>query len=122
MLTITKPGENRVDLALSGGVDADEMRRALDELLEVSQEVRGGRMLYTIDDFEWPSLGALSVEMGRLPSLFGLISRFDRVAVLCDTAWIRKAAEIEGAVIPGMAVRSFGREEREAAEAWLAGD
>ena len=91
-------------------------------LMLFSQESGGisnGRILYTISDFEMPTLGAMAVELYRMPKLLGLIGKFDKCAVLCDTAWIRTAAEIEGAVIPSLAIKSFGLKDIEAAEAWL---
>jgi SpoIIAA-like len=120
MLTVTKPAPDRVEVALSGTVDAAAMRAGLDELIRLSEGVRNGRMLYRITDFSMPTLGAFAVEFGRLPKLFALIGRFDRCAVLSDVAWLRRAAEVEGRLIPGLEVRSFQPGDAEAAEAWLA--
>ena len=120
MYTVSKPAANRLDLAISGSIDKTEMARLLDELIAQSADVTGGRMLYRISDFSMPGLAAIAVEIRRLPQLFGLIRRFDRIAVISDAAWIRRAAEIEGALIPGLAVKSFEPGAAEAAEAWLA--
>ena len=119
MLTITKPDVNRVDIELSGKISAEEMANGLDDLLELSQDVNKGTMLYTITSFAFPDLGAIVVEMARLPKLLGLLGRFDRCAVLSDAAWLRSAAELEGALIPGFDIKAFDLEERDAAEAWL---
>ncbi|MCI5111637.1 MAG: STAS/SEC14 domain-containing protein [Marivita sp.] len=119
MLTITKPEPNRVDIDLSGKISSEEMAQGLDDLLEMSQDVNKGTMLYTITSFAFPDLGAIAVEMARLPKLFGLLGRFDRCAVLSDAAWLRTAAEVEGAFIPGFDIKAFDLGEREAAEAWL---
>lgn len=119
MLTITKPEENRVDIDLSGKISSDEMAKGLDDLLEQSQDVNNGKMLYTIRSFAFPDLGAIVVEMTRLPKLFGLLGRFDRCAVLSDASWLRTAAEIEGAMIPGFDIKAFDLTERDAAEGWL---
>ena len=120
MLKITKPSANRVDIVLKGTLDAETMAAALDDLIAKSADVSGGRMLYTVTDFSLPTLGALGVELQRLPKLFALLGKFDRCAVLSDTAWLRRAAEIEGAVIPGIEIKSFEPQEAAAAEAWLA--
>jgi hypothetical protein len=120
MLKITKSSANRVDIELSGTLDADTMRAGLDDLIAQSEDVSGGSMLYTVTDFSLPTLGALGVELQRLPKLFALLGKFERCAVLSDTAWLRTAAEIEGAVIPGIAIKSFELHEAAAAEAWLA--
>jgi hypothetical protein len=120
MLNVTKPAPDRVDITVSGAVDAAAMRTGIDELIRLSEGVRNGRMLYRITDFSMPTLGAWAVELGRLPKLFALVSRFDRCAVVSDTAWLRRAAEIEGALIPGLEIKSFDLPDAAAAEAWLA--
>ncbi|MEI4233819.1 STAS/SEC14 domain-containing protein [Roseovarius sp. D22-M7] len=120
MLTITKPAENRVDIELSGRVDAEAMSTALDDLIAKSDDVTKGRMLYKIPEFAMPTLGAIGVELARMPKLFGLLGKFDRCAVLSDASWIRNAAEVEGALFPGIEIKSFELAETAAAEAWLA--
>jgi hypothetical protein len=122
MLTITKPGPNRVDIALEGGVDWNLMKWGLDDLIEKSEGVEHGRMLYRIPEFALPTMGGFFIELSRLPKLFGLLARFDRCAVLSDASWIRTTAEVEGALIPGLEIRSFALDDAEAAEAWLAED
>ncbi len=74
-------------------------------------------MLYRIDDFALPTLGAIGVEMSRLPELFELIGKFDRSAVLAEKKWIQSASELEGALIPGLTIKTFDLDEE--AEAWL---
>ena len=120
MLKITKPSANRLDIDLSGSIESDAMRRALDELIELSKDTRHGVMLYRITDFAMPTLGAMGVEMSRLPQLFGLLPKFKKCAVLCDTSWVRKAADIERALFPGIDIKGFDLKEAAVAEAWLA--
>ncbi|MGB5835349.1 MAG: STAS/SEC14 domain-containing protein [Thiohalocapsa sp.] len=120
MLTITKSSPNRVDIEFSGALDAETMRVSLDDLIAKSEDVTNGRMLYKIPEFAMPTLGAIGVELQYLPKLFGLLGKFDRCAVLSDASWIRTAAEIEGALFPGIVIKSFELHDMEAAEAWLA--
>ncbi len=120
MLTITKPSSDRVDIDLDGKIDADIMRSALDELIAKSEGVEHGRMLYRIRNFELPTLGAIGVEFSRLPKLFGLLGAFDKCAVLSDSEWLRNAAEIEGAVFPGIKIKGFNLDQQDVAEEWLA--
>lgn len=119
MFTVTRTAANRVDIALSEKLDSDEMKRALDELVEQSKDLKNGLMLYDIVDFKMPSMGALAIEFSRLPSLFGLIRKYKRIAVLSDTNWIKKASELEGMLIPGLEIKAFDRNQKEAAESWL---
>ena len=122
MFTVTKSAPDRVDIALSGSLDAAEMGKALDNLIDASEDIVHGRMLYTITDFSMPSMAAIGVEFARLPKLFGLVGKFDRCAVLCDAAWIRTAAAVEGALIPGLKIKAFEMSQLADAEGWLAID
>ena len=120
MMTVTKTDPNRLDIELEGMLDSEEMRQTLEQFLEMSEGISNGKMLYTIKDFAMPTLGALGVEFGYLPKLFGMIGRFDKCAVCCDAAWVRAAAEVEGALIPGLEIDAFRLDEVDKAEAWLA--
>ncbi len=119
MLKIIPNGDNRLDLELSGKLDSAAMATALDELNEKSSDIEHGRMLYRIGDFDLPTLGALGVELSRLPALFRLIGKFDKVAVVASQNWIRTAGEIEGMLIPGLEIKGFGKDQESEAEAWL---
>ena len=122
MFRITPNGPNRIDIELSGKLDSDDMKIALDELVSSAKDIEHGRMLYRIEDFELPTLGAIGVELSRLPDLFRLIRNFDRAAVLADKKWIQTVGEIEGALIPGLKIKAFDPDEEALAEAWLAED
>lgn len=119
MLNVSKPSANRVDIELSGALDAEAMRSALDHLVEKSEGITHGKMLYKVLDFEMPTMGAMAVELQQMPKLFSFIGKFDKCALLSDTAWIRTVAEIEGAVIPSLEIKSFALADTKAAEDWL---
>ena len=119
MFKVTPNGIDRLDIELSGKLNAEEMRIALDELVSKSKNIKNGKMLYEIIDFHLPSLGAIAIELSRLPSMFGLMKKFDRAAVLTDKTWLKKISEFEGAFYPGMEIKGFGRDQRAEAEAWL---
>jgi hypothetical protein len=57
--------------------------------------------------------------LSRIPQLFRFVRRFDRMAVVADKAWVRKASEFEGALIPGLQIKAFDLDQEEEAEAWL---
>ena len=119
MFRVTPNGENRIDIELSGQLDGKAMQAALDDLIVQAATIEHGVMLYRIEDFKLPTLGALAVEFGRLPELFRLTARFDRVAVVCGEAWIQRVSELEGAFIPGLEIRAFAPDAVATAEAWL---
>ncbi|WP_323796844.1 STAS/SEC14 domain-containing protein [Nisaea sp.] len=120
MIKITKTAPNRIDMEFDGtSIDEDTMRSAIEELIEKSEGIEHGQLLYRLHHFPWPSLSAIAVKLGHLPKLFGMLGKFDRCAVLSDETWLRKAADIEGALIPGLEMKGFSLDETEAAEAWL---
>jgi len=119
MFKVTPNGNNRLDIELSGKLNSDEMKMALDELASNSENIENGKMLYEIIDFHLPSLGAIGIEFSRLPSMFGLIKKFDRAAVLTDKTWLKTISEIEGLLIPGLEIKAFDRSQKTEAEEWL---
>lgn len=110
---------NRLDIELNGKLDAEEMKIALDELVSKSKDIENGKMLYDIIDFHLPSLGAIGIELSRLPSMFALMKKFNRAAVLTDKVWLQKISELEGVLYPGLEIKAFNRDQKEEAETWL---
>ena len=119
MFKVTQNGVNRIDIELSGKLDSEDMKIALDELEDKSKNIENGKMLYDVIDFHLPSMSAIAIEFSRLPAMFGLIKKFSKAAVLTDKNWIKKISELEGLLIPGLEIKAFSREQKEEAEAWL---
>ena len=119
MFTVTQNGRSRLDIEMSGKLNADEMRIALDELVSKSKNIENGVMLYDVVDFHLPSLKAIAVEFSYLPSMFGFLKKFNRAAVLTDKTWLKKVSEFEGMLIPGLEIKAFDRDQKNEAEAWL---
>jgi len=119
MFEVKRIGSNRIDIEFGGKLNSDEMKAALDELLAKTADIEHGTMLYRVDDFAIPTLGAIGVEISRFPELFRMIRKFDRAAVLVDQSWIQKVSELEGALIPGLEIKAFDRDKEGEAEAWL---
>lgn len=119
MFRVTRVAPDRIDVILSGRLDSDAMRAALDDLLFKSEGINHGRMLYRIDEFDLPTLGAVAVELSRLPQLFRFIRRFDRCAVIAGKDWLRRISEVEGLLIPGLTIKAFDLHQESDALAWL---
>ena len=121
MFKVIQNGVNRLDIEMSGKLNAEEMKTALDELINKSVDIKNGKMFYDIVDFHLPSLEAIAVEFSRLPSMLKFIRKFSRAAVLTDKTWLKKVSELEGVLIPGLEIKAFERDQRAVAEAWLTG-
>ncbi|MBB4660336.1 STAS/SEC14 domain-containing protein [Parvularcula dongshanensis] len=120
MLNVETTAPNRLHLNLKGRMDANAMTIGLDALVEQAAQMENARVLYTVEgDFEVPTPGALLIELPRLPRLFALLHRFERCAVVAPQAWVRQVAEAEGHLLPGLEIKAFTPDDREAAERWL---
>lgn len=119
MFRVTRVAPDRIDVILSGRLDSDAMRAALEDLLFKSEGINHGRMLYRIDEFDLPTLGAVAVELSRLPQLFRFIRRFDRCAVIAGKDWLRRISEVEGLLIPGLTIKAFDLHQESDALTWL---
>jgi len=119
MFKVTESGTNRLDIEMSGKLDSESMKVALDELVSKSKNIENGKLLYVIIDFQLPTLGAIGIEFSRLPSMFGLMKKFNRAAVLTDKTWLKKVSEFEGALFPGLEIRAFNMDQKSEAETWL---
>ena len=117
MFKVIPNGINRLDIELSGKLNAEDKKIALDEL----EDIENGKMLYDVIDFHLPSLGAITIEFSRFPSMLGLMKKFNRAAVLTDKTWLKKVSEFEGALFPGLEIKAFDRDQKAEAEAWLSG-
>ena len=85
MIKITKTAANRIDMEFNASsIDEETMRAAIEELIEKSDGIEHGHLLYRLHHFPWPSLGAMAVKLEHLPELFKLLGKFDRCAVLSD--------------------------------------
>ncbi|HLA29596.1 MAG TPA: STAS/SEC14 domain-containing protein [Pseudomonas sp.] len=119
MFQVMRNGENRVDVEFAGKIDSNGMKIAIDELRLKSEGIEHGRMLYRVGDFSLPTLGAIAVELSHIPQLFRVARHFDRMAVVAGKGWVRKTSEVEGALIPGLQIKSFDLSQEAEAEAWL---
>jgi len=119
MFKVIQNGVNRLDIEMSGKMNTEDMKIALDELVSKSVSIENGRMLYDVIDFHLPSLGAIGLELSRLPSMIGFMKKFNRAAVLTDKTWLKKVSEYEGVLYPGLEIKAFNRDQKAAAEAWL---
>ena len=119
MFKVERVRDDRLDIQMSGKLDSAGMSQALDELVEKSEGLEAGKMLFDVIDYHLPSFGALTIEFYRMPKLFGWIRKFHRAAVLSDETWLKRISEWEGKLIPGLEIKAFDRDERAAAESWL---
>jgi hypothetical protein len=117
---VNRVGTDRLDITVSGKLDAAEAEQMIEALLRLAEGIENGRMLIDVDDFDVPALGAFKVEFSRLPELLHFSRQFTHAAVLAHEAWVRGLSAVEGKLIPGLQIKSFRKDQRYQAESWLA--
>lgn len=122
MFNIERVGDNRLDIQMSGKLDTEHMEIALDELVEKSEGIENGQMLYDVIDYHLPSFGAIKLEFSRLPAMLTLMKKFSKAAILTDKTWLKTISELEGMLYPGLEIKGFHRDQKKEAEAWLNAD
>lgn len=121
MLEMIEAADDVIALRMSGkitGGDLDAVMNRLDGAMARHDKVHVFVETSGIDALEIASLPGY---MARAVPLFGKLSRFGRVAVVADQAWIRLATRIESAVLPFISYRVFEPEQRAEALAWVKG-
>lgn len=115
--TVDRTGPNALRITVSGALDAIAMEAALQALTLEMEGMVHGDMLMIDQGTEWPSLGAIGVELRHWPQLMAMLHQIDRVALVTHNALFRTAAAVESALIPGYEIRSFNDEST--AAKWL---
>lgn len=106
-------------LAVSGkitGSDLDAIMTRLDSAMARHEKVHVFVETRTIDGIE---LSGLPAYTARAMPLFGKLTRFGRVAIVADQAWIRLASRLESAILPFISYRVFEPDQRADALAWV---
>jgi SpoIIAA-like len=113
--------EGVVGLRSSGKLTREDYTEVLEPALKQAIEAGGVRLLFVLDDFEGAEPGAwiedVKTGLGAWAKHHGAWKRF---ALLTDIEWVVKATRMFAWLAPGE-VRTFGRDELEAAKDWVAG-
>ena len=122
MYKIEKVSDNRLDITFIGQMDDTGMKAFIAELLEVSQGCTKGALIFRVEDFNFPTLGAIMVELSHLPKLLALVHKFDRCAVITDQQWVKVGSVIESWLVPGLKIKAFESNKEAEAITWAQGE
>jgi hypothetical protein len=107
-----------VAFTIDGTVTAPDM----DDLYRAVEKAMGGKtpvhVVGEIHGVGGLTLDAVRANVQRGAALLPRIGRVRRYAVVTDVSWIARLAEVQAAVLPGVTVRTFAADDREAAFAW----
>ncbi len=65
------------------------------------------------------ALSGLGGHIARAMPLLGQLTKFGRIAVVADQAWLRAGSRVESALLPFVSYRVFEPAQREEALAWV---
>lgn len=101
------------------GPDLDAIMDRLDRVMARHDKTHVFVETYGIEGIE---LAGLPSYVARAMPLFGKLTRFGRVAVVADQAWLRIGTRIESALLPFISYKVFEPAQRDEALAWVEGE
>ena len=119
--TATLDAPNLLIVEVTGAMTAVAMEVALDMLVPEVRDMHHGGVLMRAQGVEWPTLGAIGVELRHWGQLMAMIRKVDKVAVLTDQGWVRNLATVESLLVPNLVIRSFDPDQEVTARSWLSG-
>jgi hypothetical protein len=122
MIDIEKIGPNAHRIAIYGEFHEDDARAFVAFAKEHHEKGEGGNILIDLVSLAGWSFSAMSEEMGHIPALLRWLYALDRIAVVSDEEWMRSAARLESALLPGIAYAVYDEDEMDAARAWVLGE
>lgn len=122
MIDISKLAPNVHQVQITGKLQSSDMQQVIELAETVTSSTEKANIVLTVDSiegFEWSVVGK---EVAHLPALFRMLLQLDRIAVVADQVWIRTAARIESALLPGVTYEVFPRQKLQQALAWAKGE
>jgi len=78
-----------------------------------------GNLLLDLTSLADFSFSAISDQLMHISSMFQFVYSLDRIAIISDEDWLRSAARLESALLPGVTYQVYDDDEVEAARAWV---
>lgn len=116
-----KSPDDVLALKISGTITGEDLDAIMDRTDAIMARHDKIHVFVETHQIEGMQLSALPHHMGRAFPLFGKLSRFGRVAVVADQAWMRFGTRLESAMLPNISYRVYDPEEREEALEWALG-
>ena len=114
-----KPGV--LALRVHGHVARADIERCTDLLFENFESHPQINLYLEVAGLTGFDTEALADAFARGATLLGKLDRFGRVAIASDQTWIRWAARVESALLPGISYRTYTLAERDQALDWVQG-
>jgi hypothetical protein len=119
MLDFIASPDDVIALKISGSIRGKELDAIMDRLDAIMASHDKVHVFVETQGIAGLELSSLPHYFSRAMPLFGKLSRFGRVAVVADQAWIRVGTRIESAMLPMISYRTFEPDERDEALTWV---
>jgi len=122
MIDIERLSPQAHRIAVYGEFRQDDAQKLVEFARERSEADGEGSVLLDLVSLARFSFSAISEELAHLPALMSWLHALDRIAIVSDEDWIRSAARIESALLPGVRYEVYDADEADAARAWVLGE
>ncbi len=122
MITISELTPNVQQIKISGKVQSADMPQVIDLAEMIGKGGKKDSLVFDIENVEGFDWSVLGEEMSHLSTMMRMLTRLDRIAVIADQSWLRTAARLESALLPGVTYEVFSRDKAEQARAWAKGE
>lgn len=116
---LPSPCPDVVAFRVSGKVTAEDVELAwasIDAALDEGETIGLYAEIVDLGSF---TLDGLVKDLAMGLKQIGEWGRFARYAVVSDARWLRAVADVEGKLLPGIEIRTYTLDEKDAAMAWL---
>jgi len=113
---------NIVHMIITGNIQPESMSQGLDWIHELDAQDDNFNLRIDMAQAEFDDLAAISQEFKRVATVLRHSKSSKKCALMTDSMFLRNSAKVEGAVIPGLEVRTFDLDETTPAERWLRGE
>lgn len=110
------PSTKAVGFNISGKIDKNDIKLVIDAVNRKFEFENKLAIYVELENFAGVSLKAFIEDLK-----FGIpnMHRFTKKAVISDTSWHEALAEMSNKIIPGIELRHFKKEEKDAALLWV---
>jgi hypothetical protein len=121
MISIQPISDNAHEITIYGAFTSEDMSQFVAFVREQNAAGSGGNVLFDLVSLADFTFAAIVGELAHVPALMQWVYRLDRIAVISDEEWIRSAARLESALLPGVTYAVYDEDQADAARAWVLG-
>ncbi|EAQ28589.1 hypothetical protein NAP1_13358 [Erythrobacter sp. NAP1] len=120
MLDIERLAPHAHRIVVMAQFQQDDVKTLLDFVKDQNASAeKGGHLLIDVTAMAGFSLASVVEELGHMGTFMKYIYGLDRIAIVSDEEWIRTAARLESALLPGVVYEVYDEDEADAARAWI---